>query len=194
MIVGVKHLTWAPYTSGGAGAAVVYGAGTMDKDLMVRVDMSEERNDTPFHADDHRIDRDNSVNAATVALELARIPATMREPVLGHVAGSGTTPDYTVTEDAAPYIGVGFMLKERYKGTTKFRAFWYWKVQFSEGQRSFNTKGENLEFQTESLEGAVEAVQLTDGGKFEYYVYADFDTEAAADTWLKGKGNVSGNG
>lgn len=191
MIVGVRHLTWAPYKSGGTASAVVYGSGTQEADLMVRVDMSEDRSDSSFYADDHRIDRDNSVTGASVALELAKIPATMRAPILGHTAGTGTTVEYTVTDAAASFVGVGFMLKEKYKGVEKFRAYWYWKVQFSEGQRSFNTKGESLEFQSESLEGAAEAVQLTANGAFEFAVYADFDTEADADTWLKAKGNVT---
>jgi phi13 family phage major tail protein len=190
MIVGAKFLTWAPVTGGGAGAAVTYSGGALETDKLVKVDMSEERADTGFYADDHRIDRDNSINSASVSIEVAQLTLEMREGMLGHVKSSN---DYTVTDAASPFVGVGFCLKERYKGTVTYRTYWYYKVQFSEGQRSFNTKGENLEFQTESLEGAVEAVQLTDGGKFEYYVYADFDTEAAADTWLKGKGNVSGN-
>ena len=188
MIVGAKHLTWAPYTSGGAGSAMVYGTGTMEVDKVVRVDMSEERGDVAFYADDKRIDRDNSINGASVAIEVAQLTAEMRENILGHVKA---TNDYTVTEDASPYVGVGFCLKQRYKGTVTYRTYWYYKVQFSEGQRSFNTKGENLEFQTESLEGEAEAVQLTEGGAMAYYVYAESATEAAAITWLKGKAGVS---
>lgn len=188
MIVGAKHLIWAPYTSGGAGSAIVYGTGTAESDKVVRVDMSEERSDTAFYADDHRIDRDNSINGASLSIELAKLTTEMREGMLGHVKA---TNDYTVTEDASPYVGVGFCLKERYKGTVTYRTYWYYKVQFSEGQRSFNTKGENLEFQSESLEGEVEAVQLTEAGAMAYYVYAENATEAAAITWLKGKAGIS---
>ena len=189
MIVGAKHLTWAPYASGGAGSAIVYGTGgTQEVDKVARVDMSEERADTGFYADDHRIDRDNSVNGASVSIELAQLTATMRESILGHVKA---TNDYTVTDAASPFVGVGFCLKNRYKGTVTYRAYWYYKVQFSEGQRSFNTKGENLEFQTESLEGEAEAVQLTEGGAMAYYVYTEAETEAAAKTWLTTKAGIS---
>lgn len=188
MIVGAKYLTWAPFTSGGEGAAVVYGTGTAEADKVVRVDMSEERSDVPFHADDHRIDRDNSINGASLSIEVAQLTADMREGMLGHVASSSV---YSVTDAASPFVGVGFVLKLRYKGTETYRAYWYHKVQFSEGQRSFNTKGENLEFQTESLEGAAEAVQLTTGGAFEYYCYTEVATDAAALTWLKGKAGIT---
>lgn len=188
MIVGAKHLTWAPVTSGGDGGAMVYGSGTMEVDKVVRVDMSEERGDVAFYADDKRIDRDNSVSGASVAIEVAQLTPEMREGILGHVKAS---TDYSVTEDASPFVGVGFCLKQRYKGAATFRAYWYYKVQFSEGQRSFNTRGENLEFQTESLEGEAEGVQLTEAGTIAYYVYSEHATEAAAITWLKSKANVS---
>ena len=70
MIVGAKYLTWAPYASGGEGGAITYGTGTAETDKVVRVDMSEERSDVPFHADDHRIDRDNSINGASLSIDL----------------------------------------------------------------------------------------------------------------------------
>lgn len=188
MIVGAKFLTWAPVTGGGAGAAVTYSGGALETDKLVKVDMSEERADTGFYADDHRIDRDNSITGATVSVEAAQLTADMRQGMLGHTVSSST---YTVTDAASPYVGVGFCLKNRYKGAVTYRCYWYHKVQFSEGQRSFNTKGENIEFQTESLEGDAEAVQLTENGAFEYYQYTEAASEAAAQTWLKGKGSVT---
>lgn len=191
MIVGAKCLTWAPYTSGGSGAAMVYGTGTAETDKVVRIDMSEERSDVPFHADDHRIDRDNSVNAASLSVEVAKLTATMRSGMLGHTAVGTSATEFAVTDAASPFVGVGFILKDRYKGAESYRAYWYHKVQFSEGQRSFNTKGENLEFQTESLEGEAEAVKLSADGAWEYYTYTEVGTEDAAKTWLNGKAGVS---
>ncbi len=189
MIVGAKYLTWAPFYSGGEGGAVTYTTGGVaETDRIVRVDMSEERADVAFYADDHRIDRDNSIISASVAIEAAQLSATMRETMLGHLKSSSV---YTVTDAASPYVGVGFVLKDRYKGSINYRAFWYWKVQFAEGQRSYNTKGENLEFQTESLEGEADAVQLTSAGSWEFYEYTDQATEAAALSWLKGKAGIS---
>lgn len=189
MIVGAKYLTWAPYYSGGNGSAVVYTTGgAAETDRVVRVDMSEDRADTAFYADDHRIDRDNSVISASVAIEAAKLSDAMRESMLGHLKSSSV---YTVTDAASPYVGVGFCLKDRYKGTVSYRAYWYPKVQFSEGQRSFNTKGESVEFQTESIEGEAEAVQVTSAGSWEFFYYTDVETEAAALTWLKSKAGIT---
>ena len=191
MIIGVKGLTYAAYASGGEGAAVVYSGGVQVADMMVRVDQNEEREDASFNADDHRIDRDNSINGASLSIEVAQLTTGMREGMLGHTgSGTGTTV-YSVTDAASPFVGVGFVLCQRYKGTMTYRAYWYHKVQFSEGQRSFNTKGENLEFQTESLEGEAVAVQLASAGAFEYYQYSEHTTDAAALAWVKGKAGIT---
>ena len=191
MIVGVKYLTWAPFTSGGDGQAITYGAGSAETDKVVHVDMNEDRADEAFYADDHKIDRDNSITGATLAVEVAKLTQAMKTGMLGHVAGA-TTGDYSVTDEASPFVGVGFVMKDRYKGTNAFLAYWYYKMQFSEGSRSFDTRQENVNFQTESLEGDAEAVQLTSGGKFEYYTYTEVATEAGAYAWLKAKAGISG--
>lgn len=190
MIVGVKYLTWAPYASGGDGAAVAYGTGSAESDKIVHVDMGEERADEGFYADDHRIDRDNSVTGATLAVEVAKLTAAMKEGMLGHVKGTGD--EYAVTDAASPFVGVGFVLKDRYKGAYSYVGYWYYKMQFSEGQRSFNTKGETLAYQTESLEGDAEAVKLAADGPFTFYSWKDFDSENAAHAWVKGKAGING--
>ena len=193
MIIGVKDLTWAKVSGGGAGAAMSYTGGAQETDLMVRADQSEDRADAAFYADDHAIDRDNSVTAAHVALEVAKLTTNMLTDLVGYVAGTGANPDVSMTDAAAPYVGIGFVYVEQYKGTKTYLPYWYYKVQFSYGSRSFNTKGESVEFQTESLEGEAMAVQLTEGGSNSFYVRPQtaLTTEAAAIAWLKTKAGIS---
>lgn len=191
MIIGVKGLTWAKVKSGGDGSAMVYEDGAYEKDRMVRVDQNEERAEAVFHADDHSIDRDNSVTGATIAIEMARMTDGMRTGMLGHVKEAGNNGAWHVTDAEAPYVGTGFYLVDRYKGEKKWRAFWYWKVQFSEGSRSFNTRGESLEFQTESADGEAMGVQLTENGAYEYYAYVEVSSEADAVAWLKEKAGIT---
>ena len=193
MIIGVRDLTWAKVTSGGEGSAMVYSGGAQETDLMVRADQSEERSDVRFHADDHMIDRDNSVTGASISLELAKLPAAALTDLVGYFEGSGTTPDLTMTEAEAPYVGIGFVHVDRYKGTRTFIPYWYYKVQFSMGSRSFNTKGDSLEYQTESLEGQAMGVRLDAGGVDSYYVRpkTPLTTEADAIAWLKAKAGIT---
>jgi phi13 family phage major tail protein len=189
MIIGVKGLTYAKFTSGGEGSAMVYTGGVQVQDMMVRVDQGEEREDASFFADDHKIDRYNGVNGATLSIELARLTTDMREDILGHVAGTGSV--YTVTENEAPFLGVGFITKDRYKGTNKYIAYWYYKVQFSEGNRTWNTKGDAMAFQTNSLDGEAVGVTLEAAGKVSFYTYTEVETEAAAVAWLKTQAGIN---
>ena len=194
MVIKVRGLTWAVYKSGGEGGTITYTGGTYDADKIVRVDQSEERSDVPFNADDHTIDRDNSITGASVSIELAKLPEEMLTAVLGYVAdGSGSSATgYHVTDAAAPYVGVGFIHGELYKGTESYTAYWYHKVQFSRGNRSMNTKGETVAFQTETIEGEAMGVQLTSGGPSIYFTQSkEFTTEAQARTWLNTKAGVS---
>lgn len=189
MIIKAKGLTWAKVTGGGNGSAMVYGTGKYDRDRVVRVDQSEERSDSGFYADDHKIDSDNSVNAASIAFEMAKVDDDFKVDALGY---EKDTNELRRTTDESPYIGIGFIYGYRHCGKNTYKAFWYHKVQFSLGSRSFNTKGENLEFQTESIEGEAMAVQLTDGGKESFFAESlELDTESAARAWLDGKAGIT---
>lgn len=189
MVIKVKGLTWAPVTSGGDGAAMVYGTGTAETDLIVRVDQNEERSDVAFYADDHEIDHDNSVNGATVSIEAAKLTDEMLEKMVGMVKG---TDSLSMTVNEAPYVGVGFIHGQIHKGNKTWKAYWYHKVQFSRGQRSFNTKGETTAYQTESLEGNAMAVKLSSNGDEEFFTESlALSSEAAARTWLNTKAGIS---
>lgn len=189
MVIKVRKLTWGPFTSGGDGAACVYTGAKVDSDKIVRVDMSEDAQKQDFYTDDHRIDSDNSISGANVSIELAKLTDEMRTAVLGY---EEATSDILVTSKPAPYVGVGFIHGDVYKGTTTYRAYWYFKVQFTRGNRTFNTKGESVSYQTESLEGSAVAVQLSSGGSDVFYADSgELSTEAAAEAWLKTKAGIS---
>lgn len=190
--IGIKGLTYAPYTSGGDGAAIVYGTGVSLTDYMIRADVSEERQDNPFHADDHQIDADNSLTGASLSLELSNMTDALEKALLGYVeTGTSSATELNVTDAEAPFVGIGFIRKERFKGTATFKAYWFYKVQFGKDSDSTNTKGESMEFQTETITGSVMGVQLTTGGAAIYYATKRADSETAARTWLNGKAGIS---
>lgn len=190
--IGVKGLTYAPYTSGGEGSAVVYGTGVKLEDYMIRADVTEERNDVPFYADDHKIDEENSMSGASISLELANMTDALEKALLGYYAESETAgADLQVTDEAAPFVGIGFIKKERFKGTVTYKGYWFYKVQFSKDSDSVTTKGESVEFQTNTVSGRAVSVQLAAGGKNIFYATTRQTTEAAARTWLNTKAGVS---
>lgn len=190
--IGIKCLTYAPYTSGGEGSAIVYGTGVQLNDYMIRADVSEERADVDFYADDHKIDTENSMTGVTLTLELANMTEALEKAMLGYVAESSTAgADLMITDASAPFVGCGFYRKERFKGAVSYKCYWVYKVQFNRDSDSTTTKGENLEFQTESVNGDAVGVQLTSAGPIVYYVTNRQDTEAGAVAWLKTKAGIT---
>ena len=190
--IGLKCLTYCPFTSGGEGSAISYGAGVMLNDYMIKADISEEREDVKFYADDHKIDAENSMTGATLNLELANLTDAIEKAFLGYVAESSASgADLLITDAPSGFVGVGFYRKERYKGTVTYKCYWFHKVQFSKDSDSTNTKGENTEFQTESISGNAMGVVLTSAGPVIYYATCRKDTESNAVAWLKTKAGIS---
>ena len=191
--IGIKCLTYAPYTSGGEGSSISYGTGVQLVDYMIRADVTEERGDVKFYADDHKIDSENSMTGASLGLELANMTDDLEKAFLGYVAESTASgADLLVTEAAAGFVGCGFYRKERFKGTVTYKCYWFYKVQFSKDSDSTTTKGENVDFQTEALTGDALGVKLTSSGDTIYYSLNRKSSESDAIAWLKTKAGITG--
>lgn len=194
MKIGVKHFTYAKYVSGGAGSAVTYSGGTMTTDKTVHVDYTVERDDQSFYADDHRIEHSNTVTGCSVTIELATLTAAMMKDILGWQQ-VGSTDVYQETGDEAPYVGCGWAVPVKEDGSLKYRGVWVYKVQFGLDSDSVNTKGQNLEYQTETITGAGMAVTLASGGSDVYRAVMTAGASlAAVDTWLNTQAGISSGG
>lgn len=189
-----KGLTYAKYTSGGAGGAITYSGGTVKTDYLCKVDINETRDNQKEHADGHQIDASNMLTAVQVALELANNDADIKKDLLGHKTGSATG-ELDVTDKDAPFVGVGFILCNRFCGTETYEGYWFHKVQFSSGGVSSSTRKENEQWEHETINGEAMGVVLTSGGDTLFYTHYDAQTtEAAVRTWLNSKAGVSSSG
>ena len=193
MKIGVKKFTYAKYASGGNGSAISYTGGVMTTDKTVNVEYSTERDQSKFHADNHQIASANGVNGCSVSIELATLIKEIAADVLGWVK-EGNTEEYHETAKDAPYVGVGWIYTvDDGSGTLKYQPIWVYKIQFGLDSDTARTKGETIEWQTDTISGDGVAVQLTEGGEWTYRaVLFDGASEAAAETWLKGKAGISG--
>ena len=97
----------------------------------------------------------------------------------------------TVTEDPAPYVGFGYIVGEIMGGVKSYIGYWFPKCQFGLDSDSASTKGENTEFNTNSLTGEILGVVTTTGGKAEFYYTDRESSEATVVTWLKGKAGIT---
>ncbi len=187
--IGIKGLTYAPFSSGGAGTTVVYSTGAVLADYMIKADLTEERSEVKFYADDHQIDAENGMTGVSLSLELSNLTDTLDKALLGNETGTGN--ELNVTDKDAPFVGVGFIRKERFKGTVTYHGYWIYKVQFAKDTDSATTKGETLDFQTETLSGNAMGVTLTSGGDVIYYSHIRDTTESTVLAWIKGKAGIS---
>ena len=185
-----KGLTYAKYVSGGDGSAIVYQGGKVKADYLCKVDIREDRADDKEYADGHRIDSDNRLNGSGLDLELANNDADIKKDVLGYLAGTADG-ELDVSEDDAPFVGVGFILCNRFKGVETYEGYWVYKIQFSTGGVTSNTRRESEQWEHETVNGESVSVKLTAAGDAIYYSQIlNQATEAAVRTWLNGKANV----
>lgn len=188
--IGIKCLTYAKYKDGGKGNAVQYEKGTMKEDYMAKADLNITRNDTKEYGDDHQIDSENGVTAIALALELTNTDADIETDLLGEEK-SAEGKEQSVTDADAPFVGVGYYMKNRFRGASIFDAYWVHKMQFSRNTVSAETRREQTNFAHETINGSGSGVQLKDDGKTYFYCHEYMQTEAEAKEWLKKKANIT---
>lgn len=193
--IGMKHLVWAPISAETPGSDVTYGTGLL-LGRAISADVSFERNDNPLYADDEVAENDNGTNGYTVDVGMSELEEAPAASVLGLTAvtegtGGNTTTAYKTSDKAAPYGGFGYIQVLRRKNITKYKAFWYYKTQFSIESESAQTKGQTIEWGTPTLHGVGMPVHTDNTGTGYFRIFEVFDTYAAAETWLNSKGNYT---
>ena len=189
--VGLKGLTYARVSGGGAGSAVTYASssGKTVADLMIRANVTYNRSNAKQHADDHAVESDNSITGGTVELELADLPNAQISDLLGYTVGTGDV--ITFTGEEAPYMGVGYITKQIRAGVASYKGFWFYKVQFGLNNDNAETKAENTTFQSSTLSGEMLGVVQSASGPVDYVITKVADNEAAIRTWLNGLAGIS---
>lgn len=187
--VGMKYPVYAPIEAEVPGQPIQYGAGFFIAEA-ISADINLERADARLYGDDTLQDRDNSVVGGTETLNVTRLPLTIKQKMLG-MEHDEQTDEYTECGEASPYGGHGYISVFREKGETKYEGIWIFKVQFSENNISDQTKGQQLDFNTPTIEGEIMGVQIDDSGKTRYYKKKPFPSEKEALTWLKGQANIT---
>ena len=183
------HFTYAKYASGGNGAAISYTGGTMLDDYLAKVDITEERTNEKEYADGHQIDNEAVPTGVSMVMELVNNNDDIRTDVLG--MAEGTSSELLLTEDDPPFVGAGCLMANRYKGTVTWEGYWIYKVQFTHGGVSAETRRDRTAWQHETINGAGVAVRLSSDGAVCFYAFKSGMTEAAAVAWLKGHAGIS---
>jgi phi13 family phage major tail protein len=137
-----------------------------------------------LYADNAEAERvDEFVNAA-VEVGTDRLPAQAAQIVFGHTITDGVTT--YKGNDSSNYVGYGFWVANMEDGVKKYQGVILHKVKFTEGQESFQTKGENIQFATPTLSGSA-TVLSNDKWKT---VSEKFASLTDAEVWIKTQLNI----
>ena len=146
--------------------------------------------DNPDYGDDVIIDNDKGVNGYSIMLETNDISVEARATCLGWKANTGTGTsviDYQITDDAPPEGGLAYIRVKMFKGTRKYEAFFFHCLQCSSSGENASTKERQITWNHPSIDASGIGVYIDSTGKARYFDWMEFDTEAAAQTWINGK-------
>ena len=192
MYITCKGLTYAKYTSGGAGSAVVYSSGAVAENLTVKVDLNFQYAEGQDHADGVRIAHKKKMTGVTTAFELADLPSAIKKALL---CWSVATNDLIIDDSDPDYVGIGFYIwnEEPVTEDDEWICYWVYKSKFTVDSISVSTATDNIAYQHQTINGVGVGVQLESGGKQCFVITNDepLATEAAAIAWLKAKAGIS---
>ena len=189
--VGMRHVVAAPITSEPVNQPIVYGTG-MIATRAVSADITYNRDENKFYCDDVLGESDNSAASGTISIGGSEFLPEARVALFGvrKVTQSDKTI-YRTTSEPSPYIGLGYMTVMIYKGVYKYTATWIHKMQFALSGESAKTKGEKIEWQTETATGDIMGATIDDSGVPAFKDQVEFETAAQAMAWLDEKANIS---
>ena len=190
--IGMQHVVVAKVATEVEGQELTYSAG-MVVGKAIQGNLTWERNDNPLYADDAMAENDNGATGVTLELGTDDILDAVRVYMLGDseiAMGQDAEPEYETNGNGAPYVGIGYMRVRRKNGVTTYQANWFHKAQFAENNENAQTKGQNIEWQTPTLNGRIFGVRNNAAGEIRFRRRANFETAAAAAAWLDAKAGI----
>lgn len=139
-----------------------------------------------LYGDDMQVEYEKAFTNAGITLGTTSTPIDAAEVMFGHTIDRDLNKVIFKATDEANYVGVGIIAPEKVDGANKYVALLILSAKFADSAESFTTKGDQLQFNTPSIEGS--AVAADDDGNWK--ITEVFDTEAAAEAFIKNYLNI----
>ena len=155
--IGLDKLYYAKITEDALGEET-YGA---PKQLAkaIKADLSVELAEAVLYADDGAAEVVKEFKSGKLSLEINDIGATAAEDLTGAKLDDNKVL-ISSSEDGGEPVAIGFRAK---KANGKYRYFWLFRVKFGVPETNLQTKGDNITFQTPTIEGTVMRRNKLDG-------------------------------
>lgn len=125
----------------------------------IKADLSVELAEAVLYADDGAAEVVKEFKSGKLSLEINDISASAAEDLTGAKLDDNKVL-ISSSEDGGEPVAIGFRAK---KANGKYRYFWLFRVKFGIPETSLQTKGDNITFQTPTIEGTVMRRNKLDG-------------------------------
>lgn len=186
--IGCDSLVYAIMTTEDtASTAPVYGE-VKKAPGVISVNINPNASLATLFADDGPMDTASTIGNIDVAINKAQLTSENKADLLGHEIDSKGGVMYS-DSDVAPWVAIGF---RTLKSNGKYRYVWLYKGRFSDPEDNNETKGDSINFQTDTINGQFVKLNhpVTVNGKdkrlWKYEMDGD-DTKADAEimkTWF----------
>lgn len=159
-VIGLRYPVYAPLTEDEVAGTSTYGTGKVAAKA-IKVDMSLNIAESTLYADDTVAESVREFIDGTISFTADDLDQSVRKDWLGNTTETSTVGteqvDVLVSKDGDTpgYFGFGFILSGVKNKTRQYRAIVYTKVQFGEPNESAETKGQNISWQTPTIEGKI---------------------------------------
>lgn len=125
----------------------------------IKADLSVELAEAILYADDGAAEIVKEFKSGKLSLEVNDIGALAAEDLTGAKLDDNKVL-ISASEDGGDAVAIGFRAK---KANGKYRYFWLFRVKFGIPETNLQTKGDNITFQTPTIEGTVMRRNKVDG-------------------------------
>ena len=183
-LTGLKDIYYAKLTADTAAEGQTAGSTTYGtpKKLghAISVDMNPNVETATLYGDNAAVATKTKLKEITLTIDTTDIPLEDRAIILGHTYDS-TTGGVTVKgDDAAPYVAIMFEATTA-DDTSHFYKFY--KGKFAPTQQQIETAGENINWQTPSMEGTFIA-RASDSKIYDMLDGANSGSSTLASNWF----------
>jgi phi13 family phage major tail protein len=186
---GMKYAVFAKIATEPATTAPTYNTGVVIGKAM-DAEIKANFNEASLYGDDAPAEYVKELKDVDVTLGVTTIPGEAATALFGSTLTAKTDSDgekvsYKDT-DTASYGGLGFIARESIDNVVGYMLVWLPKVKFAPSDNKFQTKGDSITFQNESISG--KAVRCNSG---EWKNIEHYSTEAAAIAALNTKAGIT---
>lgn len=185
-VIGISNMIFAEIDDDNNGGMPTYKPGT-EVDKAISADISWTRSNNPLYANNGVAEADNEITGYSLAAGLRTMPMELTEAMLGsRKETTDEVEEYIITGSAGKPGGFGYLTMEQTDNVVSVVGNWVYKIVFSRGDVSIQTKGEQKTYQTPTIQGTGMGIET--GHEYpDYGTQAKFTTKAAALAWLRKK-------